>query len=368
MIQFLKRVLSLRTILVFATILSTASLILAYLSPFVHPNTFSYLPFFGLGYILILATAIICLIFWLILKSKWSLFVLFIIVLGGKLHFRTFALGSNETVPENHLSVMSYNVRLFDLYNKNWNDAISTRNEIFSYIAQRNCDITCFQEFYHQDKPTKFETRDSLIKLLDTHSIHERYAHKNKGRQNFGVTILSKYPMIERGNVNFSINENNYNYCIYADIVKNKDTFRIYNVHLQSIKLGKNEHAIFEDLSNNNNANQSMLLVNKIRKAFPIRANQAEKIIEHIDNSPYPAIVCGDFNDTPMSYVYNQFSTKLTDVFRNSGKGIGVTYAGKIPAGRIDYIFHSKLLHSSEFNIQKKELSDHLAVDCKIFK
>jgi endonuclease/exonuclease/phosphatase family metal-dependent hydrolase len=78
--------------------------------------------------------------------------------------------------------------------------------------------------------------------------------------------------------------------------------------------------------------------------------------------------VCGDFNDTPLSYTYQQFNSTLTDAFRNCGRGIGPTYVGRIPAGRIDYIFHSEDLNSTQFKIQEKSLSDHLAVSCKIFK
>jgi len=108
-------------------------------------------------------------------------------------------------------------------------------------------------------------------------------------------------------------------------------------------------------------------LINKIRKAYPVRAVQAELIAEHAKASPYPVILCGDFNDTPLSYCYNQFSANLIDAFRNTSFGLGTTYAGNIPAGRIDYIFHSPEIGSKEFNIQGEQLSDHYAIDCKLF-
>ncbi|MFN5879874.1 MAG: hypothetical protein ACK44B_13465, partial [Flavobacteriales bacterium] len=74
------------------------------------------------------------------------------------------------------------------------------------------------------------------------------------------------------------------------------------------------------------------------------------------------------FNDTPMSYSYNQFNRSLIDAFRNCSYGIGSTYVGKVPAGRIDYIFHTDDLSSSHFVIQKEAYSDHRAISCKIFK
>jgi endonuclease/exonuclease/phosphatase family metal-dependent hydrolase len=101
---------------------------------------------------------------------------------------------------------------------------------------------------------------------------------------------------------------------------------------------------------------------------FPKRAYQAQRVMEHVETSPYPVIVCGDFNDTPLSYTYNQFNKSLIDAFRNCSSGIGPTYIGRVPAGRIDYIFHSKSLNSMEFKIQEGEYSDHRAVSCRIFK
>jgi endonuclease/exonuclease/phosphatase family metal-dependent hydrolase len=110
------------------------------------------------------------------------------------------------------------------------------------------------------------------------------------------------------------------------------------------------------------------LLIDKLRVAYPKRAEQARKVAEHVQTSPYPVIVCGDFNDTPMSYSYNQFDKFLKDSYRQCAFGIGSTYVGKVPAGRIDYIFHSEELHSADFKIQEKSFSDHRAISCKIFK
>ena len=95
-----------------------------------------------------------------------------------------------------------------------------------------------------------------------------------------------------------------------------------------------------------------------------------EILIEESNVQPVqaPVIICGDFNDTPMSYTYNQFNKGLVDAFRNASFGIGTSYVGKIPAGRIDYIFHSPSLFSSNFTIQKEVLSDHRAVSCIISK
>lgn len=353
------------------TLICLVSLLLAYLCPYIHPGTFWLLPFFGLAYPIILVFTIIFLIIWTLAKSKWALITLVVLLVGGKLHFRLLAIGSEpEQVPtrENCLHVMSYNVRLFDLYNWTLSDKFENRDSIFHYIERENPDVICFQEFYHQDRPTEFVTRDHLIKTLKIKDYHERYSHKLAGRQNFGIAMLSKYPMIAKGAVVIE-NADDDNYCIYADIVKNQDTFRIYNVHLRSIKLSYDDYKVF-DSENETPIEKSAIrvLIDKLRIAFPKRADQAKTVIEHMSTSPFPVIVCGDFNDTPMSYTYNQFYKNLTDAFRNCRKGIGSTYAGKIPAGRIDYIFHDRALHSSNFQIQKQIYSDHRAISCYIYK
>lgn len=372
--EILKRILRFSSLIKVLTIICLIGLLLAYLSPFVHPNTLRILPFFGLAYPVILIFAILALVIWTLAKSRWAILTLIVLLVGGKLHFRMIAVGSNvDELPaeDRVLNVMSYNVRLFDLYTAETDQKYEKRNAIFNYIKTENPDIVCFQEFYHQDKPTSFSTRDSLIQLLEIKDYHERYAHKLSGRQNFGVAILSKYPMIAKGDVMFSTQgDMDFNYCVFVDVIKNTDTFRVYNVHLQSIKLQQDDYSVFAEGETGTTEKKSTirLLIDKLRIAYPKRAEQARTVMEHIKTSPYPTIVCGDFNDTPMSYAYNQFNRVLTDAFRNCSSGIGSTYVGKVPAGRIDYIFHSSNLKSSHFVIQKEAFSDHRAISCKIFK
>lgn len=355
------------------TIVALATLILAYFAPFVHPDTFELLPFFGLAYPIIIAVNLLFLIYWALLKSRWFFVVLFFVIIGGKLHFRTIGISMNPIVASQNDSVwkiMSYNVRLFDVYNESTEKRNENRNGILAYVQAVNPDVVCFQEFFHQDKPTAFSTKDTLISLLGTQNYHERYSHKIRNRQNFGICMLSKYPMIAKGDVMFDNFASTDNYCIFADIVKHGDTIRVYNIHLQSIKLQQEDYEMFGATNAVPKEKKSTvrLLIDKLTIAYPARAQQALKVIEHMETSPYPVVVCGDFNDTPMSYVYNQFNQKLVDSFLETRFGLGITYAGRVPAGRIDYIFHDPRLKAQHFNIQKKAYSDHYAVSCEIWK
>ena len=367
-----KKIFRFRTILVILSVTVLCSLFLAYLCPFVHPDTLEILPFFGLIYPVIIIAIFILILVWAFQKSRWALVLLGGVLLGGTLHFRTLAFGSETEIPKdaNTLKVMSYNVRLFDVYNENLDEAKQNRDSIIAYINRENPDIICFQEFYYQDKPTRFVTKDTIMKLMSITNTHERYSHNRYKKQNFGICMMSKYPMIAQGDVMFENFASTDNYCIFADIVKGKDTVRVYNIHLQSIKLQQQDYAMFGE--NNKQAggkkSTARLLFEKLTIAYPARAEQARRVVEHVETSPYPVIICGDFNDTPMSYVYNQFNKTLVDSYRESSFGIGVTYAGKVPAGRIDYIFHTPSLQASKFKIQKTAFSDHLAVMCEIWK
>jgi endonuclease/exonuclease/phosphatase family metal-dependent hydrolase len=182
--------------------------------------------------------------------------------------------------------------------------------------------------------------------------------------------MLSKYPMISKGEVPLQLEEGEKsdNYCIFADIVKNNDTIRVYNVHLQSIKLKKDDYELFDEQGNPIQSQTTAIenTVFKIGSAYPRRADQAKLVVAHAETSPYPVVICGDFNDTPLSYTYNQFNKVFIDAFREASYGIGSTYAGKIPAGRIDFIFHSDNLEAFDFEIQKSVVSDHRAIWCTI--
>ena len=88
----------------------------------------------------------------------------------------------------------------------------------------------------------------------------------------------------------------------------------------------------------------------------------------HSLESPHPVVICGDFNDTPVSYTYATISDELVDTFRDSGGlGIGSTYLGAFPSFRIDYIFHSKNLASSDYHRYEEGISDHNAISALIW-
>lgn len=369
MVDFLKRFFRLSTLFKFLTICCLVCLCLAYLAPFVHPNTFWIIPFFGLAYPIIVGCTLVILVIWAFARSRWFFVVLIVLLVGGKLHFRMVSLPffkEEQKAPESKLKLLSYNVRLFDIYSVMFEQKFANRDSIFTFLKNEKADIICLQEFYYQDHSLNFPSVDTFNILMQTKYMHNRMSFNKAFKNYFGVAIFSKYPMITRGHVDFDDSiKNSNNFCIYADIVKGKDTFRIYNTHFQSIKFQQDDYALFGDKAFTGNSKSNInILTDKLFYAYQKRVYQAKKVMEHMEQSPYQVIICGDFNDTPMSYTYNLFNSKYVDAFRNSSSGLGITYAGKVPAGRIDYIFHSSQLKSNNFRIQESVFSDHRAITC----
>lgn len=344
------------------------ALVFSYLAAHVSPSTFSYLALFGLAYPFILIANFLFLIYWYFKKRKNMVFSALAIVIGITHFLDFFQISFAGTPPENkhdQIKVLTYNVHLFDLYNTK--SGKKTRNAIFDVLKREKADVICFQEFYHSDRKGFFETRDTLVKFLPNKYYHERYTHAMTGSQYFGVALFSKHKIVNRGYVPFASDANNF--CIYADILLNGDTVRIYNAHLQSIRFSPSDYALVDGNKNNEEIESGgKRIMRRLTNAFIKREEQVNRIAESIRECPHEVILCGDFNDTPVSYTYETFTDLLDDSFAEAGNGIGNTYIGVFPSFRIDYVMHSKGLECIDYTTLSEKLSDHHAISCVLKK
>ena len=334
-------------------------LFVSYLAPYVNPAVFWPLAFFGLAYPILLVINFLFGIYWLIKFKRQLLLSIIVIGCGWNQLTNFIQLGGTEKQDQG-FKVMSYNVRLFDLYN--WSNNKQTRNKMFDLIDNQNADIICMQEFFYSEEKGYFNTLDTLIAFQKAKNYHTWYT-TTKLKHNFGIATLTNFPILNRGKVNLTDAGNNI--CIYTDVLIENDTIRIYNMHLASVHLAKENYKFIENINNQETDEQidgSKKIVSLLKEAFIKRSIQANIISEHIGQSPYKVVVCGDFNDTPSSYAYRTISNDLCDSFRESDAGIGATYNGSIPIYRIDYILHDKALGSSTFKTISKDLSDHYPV------
>ena len=342
------------------------ALILAYLATHISPNTQKYLYFFGLAYPYILWVNLGFILLWLFVRKRLALISVLTILLGINHFFNYFSFSFSSGEPEG-LRVSSFNAHVFNMYDLEDRDA--KRDSLFQLMGDLKADIYCFQEFYNQGDPTDFPTMKLLLKQIKTDFIHEGYTHQLSERRAFGVVTFSKYPIVNKGEVVFT--NDAHNNCIYSDIKILNDTIRVYNAHLGSIRFQDDDYQFFNDQNGPKpehylNKEEGQRILSRLKIAFEKRAIQAELVAEHCAQSPYPTIVCMDLNDTPVSYAYRQFNRLLKDAFTESSWGIGETYIGKMPSNRIDYIFHSETLSSSQFTTHQVNFSDHKPISCYI--
>ncbi len=180
-----------------------------------------------------------------------------------------------------------------------------------------------------------------------------------------GAAIFSRYPIVKTGNIAF---ETRVNSCVWADIKLPKQTVRVYSMHLQSNQVSTQTEKVLAErqLREEDTWVEVRSIFGRIRHTSRIRAQQAETIAQHARQSPHPVILCGDLNEPPLSYTYRTLAKGLTDSFRAAGGGLGSTYAGRIPALRIDYIFCDPGFDIFDTKILKKQYSDHYPVLTKL--
>ena len=328
--------------------------LLSYLAPFVSPNIFWPIAFFGLLFPIFFLLNLLFLTLWLIQMKKPFWANLIVLIIGINSIGKLVGNADKENVQEakNTFSIMSYNVRLFNAYN--WIKEEEVKDKIFDLFNQRNTDILCIQEFYAPKQLPKLDYPFQHIGL------------QNKKSQ-WHMAIYSKYNQINKGTVSIK-GERMNNTCIFSDMIIDKDTIRVYNIHLASNWFDKSDLAFMENPKMSKEAIKQGVfgIVKRLKNSFQKRAMQVEVIKQHMEKAPYKIIVCGDFNDTPNSFAYHKISEGLQDAFLNKGKGIGSTFLGKIPFLRIDYILHSSRFKTNTFDTHQQKLSDHKAIESSL--
>lgn len=268
-----------------------------------------------------------------------SLIVLLICIVQFNAFYR-IDLKEAPPLNENSLNVMNYNVRLFNLYD--WISDSTIPAQISAFITENDPDIISFQEY-------------SSTKKVNLNAYPHKHVVLKKQSPSFGQAIYSKFPIINKGNLNFESSGNN---AIYADVIKGKDTIRIYNVHLQSLHINQSDIDFDQEASKR--------LVRRMAHSFKIQQAQAEILASHIQSSPHKTIVMADLNNTAFSYVYRKIKGSKNDAFAERGKGLGATYLIKNIPLRIDFILTDRTFTVNNFKTHTEELSDHFAISAEL--
>lgn len=351
----------LHKILVFISVIFSITYIGAYLSVHISPETFWFVAFLGFIFPYIAIVNFLFVVYWLIRRKRIFIFSLLVFLSGIPYLTDVFQVSFSHNKEEGSIKFLSYNVRVFNLYD--WKNNVSMKDSIIDLIDKENADILCLQEYFY-DESHKFPTTEILTDSVHFKYFHDAYTYKSANIHNFGIATFSHFPIVGEGEIRFP--ETN-NICIYTDIKIKEDTIRVYNNHLQSVHFVKIDYETIDSLGLKIDSTQISGLkgiFKKLKSSFVKRANQTDLISESIKKSPYPVVVCGDFNDTPVSYAYHKLSENLKDAFCESGNGIGSTYIGRFPFLRIDFILHSKDITSSDFRVHNQKYSDHFPISC----
>ncbi len=335
-------------------------LLVGYLAAWIKPSVYWPIAFFGLAYPFSLIVNFLFFIYWLINRRWFALAPLLFIAIGWNTLLNYVQIGNKKSpIPDENISVLSYNAHLFKPIKTNKYDKKS-KHEMLEMILKENTDIICFQEFYYRRKGV-YNIKDSLMNKGGYTYFKEELFDKNDN-EFMSMAILSKYKIINFEVLRFH-DRMHANMCTYADVLYNGDTIRIINIHLQSISFQPEDYKYLDQVKNvETDMESSKRIGARLKNAFLYRGGQAEMVRELIEETPYPIIICGDFNDTPASYSYNIISKNLKNAFREKGSGVGVTYNGAFPNFQIDYLLCSKEFEVCDYRIIKKRYSDHYPV------
>ena len=333
----MKKLNAIDKIIFFFNSLIATMLLLSYLLQYVEPKHFAYLSVLSLAVPLLIILNILFVIYWLLKVKKQLILSLLILIIGYSHVLSLYKFSSSKNIDnENNISIMNYNVRLFNLYD--WIPEKDIETQIVSIIKDEQPDIVSFQEYYKHDN-------------VDLSFYSYKYENLSGLKVENGQAIFSKYPIVDSGSIDFPDTENN---AIFADVVKGIDTIRIYNVHLQSSGISTDVNKLKTE--------NSERLFKRVVKTFKKQQSQAELFLSHKNKSPYKVIVCGDFNNTPYSYVYRKIKGEFIDAFEEAGNGFGRTFDFKYFPVRIDFILVDESFSVNGFKSFSEKLSDHFPI------
>ena len=321
----------------------------AFLAPYINPQTFAFGAVLAIGYPLLLVLHLFFVFYWLIRFNKLIYLSIIVLILSYFFSVPIFQTKSKFKALAKDLSfsILSYNTQSFYYFGGSQENVKDLKSKLAHFLNQENANVVCLQE-----------AREGFHSSLN-------YSNNSIFGSN---QIYSSYEIVSSGKIKFE--ESTTNVSAFADIVLNYDTVRIYNLHLESLHLRNNDYKLLTEWEDGNSEQevktQTQEISNKISIASSKRVEQVNTILTSIEHSPYPTVLCGDFNDVAQSYIYRKLTTNHTDAFLASGKGFGTTFRQLIFPFRIDYILFPNIWAAYNFEVLETKLSDHQAIRCDV--
>lgn len=354
----------LRSLFFLTNLASILLLIASAYSDYVAPEKHLVMSYLGLAFPLICVGNLFFL-FWWVCAHRWkyalTCLCAFLICWGPVTRY--FPFNRRHDVPqENTLKILTYNVMNF----AGQPHTEASPNKIIEYIARSGADIVCLQE-YAVTKSAKGLNAKLLNEALKMYPYRAVTELNSASYRTSGIAVFSKYPISGSRRIQY---KSTYNGSSIHEIRINDKKLVLVNNHLESFHLTNEDKSQYGNLIKSIDAETldgiRETFQQKLGPAFLKRATQAHIIAEEVEKAKGDyTIVCGDFNDTPISYARKTMQGKnLVDAFEKSGMGVGVTYNQNIFRFRIDHILHSKNMKSFNCTIDKVKYSDHYPVWC----
>ena len=329
-------------------------------SPYISPQAHPFLSCAGLAFPLFLILNLLFLLFWLIVYRKYMLVPILGFLCCWQPIRTYFPLNlSADEKPEHTLKFLSYNTMAFG------NRAAHTKekpNEVLEYLANSGADIICLQEHVWGERLKKKDVDYALRGYKYKH-------HHSFARGLNGLGVYSRYPILSAVPVKYKSRGNaSIAYCIKVG----EDTLMVVNNHLESFRIEDTDVEVYHemmDAPNKENLSSGFKqLVRKLALPAAVRAKQADAVAEVVRNfEGKGVIVCGDFNDSPISYSHHTIGRNLNDAFVESGNGLGISYHENRFYFRIDHILLSNNLRSYQCTVDRSvKASDHYPIWCHI--
>lgn len=368
-----------------ATVVLGLLLMVAGFVPSISPATNSWLPLLGLAFPVLFLLTVLAFLYWIIQRKWRSLFALSCLLLNlgpmslyvqwndtkekeTALQIKKESLDKEINVGSQSLKIISYNAQLFGLYQDETSVSIvnteymPAMDSFLQVMKSQNADVVCLQEVYAKSGGLKalarFLKAEGNFEYSQTYTLSER--------RPYGMIVLSKHKIKRWQPISFGPNTGNMAMWVDIEILdeaaaRKKSRIRIYNLHLQSFRFAKQDYAVMQKQTKQQaiDIEGSKGIITRLRLGYQHRAEQVDLVKENMIACDFPKIICGDFNDIPVSYTYRQLCAGMKDVFSEAGSGIETTYKGSMPSFRIDYILFDNPMRAISYNSISEVPSDH---------
>lgn len=345
------------------TLVVAVTMAMTYFVPFVDPARVWFFPVLGLAAPAVYVLTVVLMLYWII-RWRWvRASVMLVLVVAGLFEVSLFWRPElrrdygEESFDRAAFKVMTYNVRNF--YGERGQSSVG---DVLRLIEEQDPDVICLQEF----NPALALRHEDFALLGEKYenAVFERSADPD-APNGAPQQILSKYRILRAGTVLTPASS------VWADILVGEDTVRIFNNHLRSTAITPSDNEYITRrgfLSDTAREVKIRSIVDRYRENSVLRAAEVDSIAGVVARVRTRHIVCGDFNDTPMSYVYRTMARGLRDAFSECGSGYSHTYRGFFNTLRIDYVLSSGGLETLSYEVLPVDCSDHHPVVVRLRK